>query len=42
MALFGSAFVAGKLVLNTSVPPILFGALRLLIVLCLFNTFLEI
>ena len=32
MALFGSAFVTGKLVLNTSVPPILFGALRLLIV----------
>ena len=36
MTLFGSAFVAGKLVLNTSVPPILFGALRLLIVfICL-------
>jgi len=33
MALFGSAFVAGKVVLNTSVPPILFGSLRLLIVL---------
>ena len=32
MALFGSAFVTGKLVLNKSVPPILFGALRLLIV----------
>ena len=33
MALFGSAFVVGKLVLNTSVPPILFGALRMMVVL---------
>ena len=32
MALFGSAFVVGKLVLDTNVPPLLFGALRLLIV----------
>ena len=32
MALFGSAFVVGKLVLNTNIPPILFGAIRMLIV----------
>ena len=32
MALFGSAFVVGKLVLDANVPPLLFGALRLLIV----------
>ena len=36
MALFGSAFVVGKLVLNTTLPPILFGAIRMLIVfICL-------
>ncbi len=36
MALFGSAFVVGKLVLDANVPPLLFGALRLLIVfICL-------
>ena len=33
MALFGSAFVLGKLVLNTNVPPLLFGSLRMLVVL---------
>ena len=37
MALFGSAFVFGKLVLNTNVPPLLFGSLRMLVVIiCLF------
>ena len=36
MALFGRAFVDGKLVLNTTLPPILFGAIRMLIVfICL-------
>jgi len=36
MALFGSAFVVGKLVIGNDVPPILFGAIRLLIVfICL-------
>ena len=36
MALFGSAFVFGKLVLNTNVPPLLFGSLRMLVVvICL-------
>jgi O-acetylserine/cysteine efflux transporter len=36
MLLFGSAFVVGKLILNTSVPPILYAALRMGIVfICL-------
>ena len=40
MALFGSAFVFGKLVLNTNVPPLLFGSLRMLVVLiCLLPFF---
>ncbi len=40
MFLFGSAFVLGKLVLNTNVPPLLFGSLRMFIVLiCLIPFF---
>ena len=40
MALFGSAFVFGKLVLNTNVPPLLFGSLRMLVVvICLLPFF---
>ena len=40
MALFGSAFVFGKLVLNTDVPPLLFGSLRMLVVvICLLPFF---
>ena len=40
MILFGSAFVLGKLVLNTNVPPLLFGSLRMLVVfLCLIPFF---
>tara|TARA_B100001121_G_scaffold107365_1_gene94740 strand:- start:152 stop:973 length:822 start_codon:yes stop_codon:yes gene_type:complete len=40
MVLFGSAFVLGKLVLNTNVPPLLFGSLRMLVVfLCLIPFF---
>ena len=40
MVLFGSAFVLGKLVLNTNVPPLLFGALRMFVVLvCLIPFF---